>query len=469
MADSRSTRSPEPLAAAREALEGRVAAGQALAVGLSGGLDSVVLLDCLCRLRGDLGFRLSALHVHHGLNPRADHWAEFCAELAGRMAVPLEVRRVSVPRRSPLGLEAAAREARYRVFGELECDWLALAHHRDDQAETVLLNLLRGGGVRGAAGIPRERALAGVRAPIGLLRPLLPVSRSAIQAHASRSGLAWIEDDSNLDVGMRRNFLRHEVMPMLRQRFPQATSALAAAAGRFAEAKGLLRDLARIDLEACAAGERRLDAGKLLALPQARQRNLMLEFLRDAGADVPQGARLDEFMRQLRESGAQARPALRGGRWSVRCFRGMVHVVPETSAAPGLPIRWNGEAELGWGGGSVVFDRGRGVGIRLALLREGAAVLRRREGGERLRLNPRGPSRSLKNLLQEAAVPPWERRELPVLWCSGEPVWVPGVGIAAEARCAGPEQGVIPRWKRLSQETLGGFRGEPAGLGDQPG
>ncbi len=192
-----------------------------LCVALSGGCDSVVLLHALGQLirRKKILARLSALHVHHGLSPQADAWAIFCQDFCAREAIPLEVVRVSVPRASGAGLEAAARRARYAVFSASPADALLLAHHRDDQAETVLLNLLRGAGVAGAAAMLPERASThGPR----LLRPLLEWPRAHLTAYVKTHDLPWIEDESNDDLHFRRNFLRHEILPKMSEKFASA-------------------------------------------------------------------------------------------------------------------------------------------------------------------------------------------------------------------------------------------------------
>src|SRR5260221_6479964 len=167
--------------------------GAAVCIGLSGGVDSVVLLDLLAR---EGARHLSAVHVHHGLSPNADAWADFCARLCARRGVPLEIVKVQVDRNSMLGVEAAARAARYAVYAKRPEPLVALAHHLDDQAETVLLQLLRGTGLKGVAAMPEMRALAG--SAVSIYRPFLAFPRAALLEHAKAAGLAWIEDESNL-------------------------------------------------------------------------------------------------------------------------------------------------------------------------------------------------------------------------------------------------------------------------------
>lgn len=300
----------------------RLGPNERLTVGLSGGCDSVALLHLLTQL-GYTG-RLDAIHVHHGLSANADAWARFCADYCARLTVPLTIRRVAVDRSSGLGLEAAARAARYEIFTEAASDCLLLAHHRGDQAETVLFNLLRGAGVTGAAGMPAERAFSKRR----LLRPLLDSSRADIEAYASDAGLSWVDDESNADTALTRNFLRHETLAALGQRFPTAEASLAQAASNFAEAATLLDDLARLDWQSVGENEAaRLSEMKALTLP--RLKNLLRFRLRLLGWQVPVASRLDEFARQLLAAGPDRHPELTLPGGKMRVARGLLQWLPE--------------------------------------------------------------------------------------------------------------------------------------------
>jgi len=291
-------------------------------LGLSGGIDSVVLLHALWRMaRAEApAIHLSAAHVHHGISTRADDWAAFCSACCARLEVPLRVVRVEVPRDSGEGLEGAARRLRHGVFAELDADWLALAHHRDDQAETVLLNLLRGAGLTGAAAMPPAARRGGLR----LLRPLLGSGRAELESYARAHGLAWIDDESNADTRLTRNFLRHEVLTAIEARLPGSEAALARAAGHFAEALGLLDELAEQDWQQVRRGDAAQLSG-LRELSPARLKNLLRWRLRQLGWQVPVTTRLDEFARQLLAAGPDRHPELRlpGGR--LRAGRGLLH------------------------------------------------------------------------------------------------------------------------------------------------
>jgi len=318
MAVSRNRLSTDLTARVGAFLATRLASADRLCVGLSGGCDSVVLLHVLSRLR--YAGRLSAMHVHHGLSPNADAWAEFCAAYCAGLGLPLTIRHVDVDLRGGCGLEAAARQARYAAFAGCSGDCLVLAQHRGDQAETLLHNLLRGTGVTGAAAMPAERQFGRLR----LLRPLLDVSRSEIESYAAENALDWIEDESNDDLAITRNFLRHQALTALSQRFPAAEAALAQAAANFAEASELLDDLAEHDWTAAAQGEA-LRLADLRRLATPRLKNLLRYRLRRLGWRVPVANRLDEFARQLLTAGPDRHPELKLPEGKMIAGRGLLY------------------------------------------------------------------------------------------------------------------------------------------------
>lgn len=287
--------------------------GQSVVVGFSGGLDSTVLLHAASCVAGDANLDLSALHVHHGLNINADVWADSCTHVCQMLSIPLTVLRVDVPLNTGEGLEAAARGVRRKALTDHSAKWILLAHHADDQAETVLHNLLRGAGVRGAAAMPESRGR--------VLRPLLGLARDELLAYASAHRLAWIEDDSNADRRYTRNFLRHEILPLIASRFPRASEQLAAAAGRFGEAASLLDDLASFDL----GGNRPvfpLPLSLFRDLADARARNLLRAMLTWHQVQPPDERRLTEFVRQLQTAGTDRHPRIDLARYSLWCEAG---------------------------------------------------------------------------------------------------------------------------------------------------
>ncbi len=442
MGNTRNRNQPaDPLAAAVAELKAHVRPGDRLVAALSGGVDSVLLLHLLHGLAEELGCALSALHVHHGLSPNADRWQAFCEELCHARGIPLTVRRVSVRRDDPDGLEAAARRARYAAFSACEAEFLVLAHHRDDQAETLLLNLLRGAGVAGAAAMPTVRPFNPAAGP-RILRPFLDLPRETILAHARAQGLDWIEDESNADPRHARNFLRHRILPLLEGRFPGCNAVLSRAAAHFAEAGSLLDDLARLDSEA-AMEDGRLVVSRLAALAPARARNLLRHVLRREGVRLPDSAYLEEMLRQIVHAAPDSQPRFDFGDRAAHVWRNRLWLV--TAAAPVEEVEWHGQAGVCWGGLDLHFERVEGRGIGLDRLAGQKVRIAPRRGGERLRPDFRRPRRSLKKLLQEQAIPPWARGRLPLLWCGEELVWVAGIGIDSEWQCRPGKAGLMPR------------------------
>lgn len=417
-----------------------VAPRHRLCVAFSGGADSTVLLHVLAGLRGSFGFELVAAHVHHGLSANADAWLEFCAGQCTTLRVPFHPFHIDVPRDHPAGLEAAAREGRHVALARIACDWLVFGHHQDDQAETLLFRLFRGSGVRGAAAMP---AVEG--GSPGRLRPLLGVPRREIVRFALAASLDWIEDESNADPRFARNFLRHRVLPLVGEAFPGAVPALVRAAGHFREAGELLDDLAALDAAMC--GDATFAREPLLALSDARVRNLLRYRIRALGLDAPASARLGEAVRQLRA--AAGRPLLLPLGAAVCCaYRDDVWLEVAHGAVPEKPLVWRGEARLPWGAGEVHFEKAVGAGVSRAALERVGVVLTPRWPGLTLRLDERRPRRTFKNLCQEAGIPAWLRPRLPVLRAAGEAAWIAGIGVAAEFRCGPDEDGLLPEWRR---------------------
>lgn len=424
-----------------------VKSGDRLVVALSGGVDSVTLLDILMRISGKLRFRIAAIHVNHQLSPNASRWAAFCRNLCRSRDVPLRIARVQVPRGD--SVEAAARAARHDVFRRLRADYVVLGHNQDDQAETVLLQLLRGAGVKGLAAMPVVRKGEGGRRK-AILRPLLDVPRSEIERYARARRLKWVEDESNAETYFQRNFLRREVLPVIARRFPAYRPTLARAARNFAEAGQLLDDLARSD----GAGHRSdeaLEVAVLRGLPRARAKNLLRGFLASHGVRMPNSKRLEEALRQAVTASDDARVCVDLDDCEIRRFAGALYLAPKLDPVPVRFRRpWKGERELELPelGGVLVLARHRGAGIDAAQLRKAPVTIRVRQGGERLQPDCNRPRRSLKNLFQEAGVPPWRRARLPLLYCGEALVWVPGVGV--DCAFHAQRDALLPVWRSFA-------------------
>lgn len=416
-----------------------------VAVALSGGRDSMVLLDALARFAAAERIVVSALHVHHGISPNADAWAAFCTAECARRNIPLAVARVSVVRTPGQSLEAAARTARYAAFAIVDADVIALAHHADDQAETLLLQLLRGAGPQGLGAMPALRAAGTAPA---MLRPLLELPRSAIEAMAAAFAIHWIDDESNADTRFKRNYLRHEVAPRLASAFPGFPATLARAAGHQAEAAGLLDDLAAIDARESAADDPQLglvlDRRALAALPLPRARNLLRWFLRRHGLAAASAARLAAMLAQLTGAapGARVRLVHAGAEIGVHRERVVVHTPP---VAP-FAVTWNGESNLALPHGVLEWAKVVGAGIAADSLAEAPVIVRSRKGGERFQLSANQPRQALKGLLQSAGMPTWDRAALPLVFCGDAFAGAPGIGTDLRFQAAGSTPGYLLRW-----------------------
>jgi tRNA(Ile)-lysidine synthase len=441
----------EAIAAAfRERLAQSIPAGSAICAGFSGGLDSTVLVHLLSEVAVPAGYAVRAVHVHHGLSPNADRWLKFCERFCARSGIPLDEEHVQVDRQSALGLEAAARLARYAVFTARREPFVALAHHLDDQAETVLLQLIRGAGIKGIAAMPDLRALPG--SGVQIFRPLLEHSRSELAQYAADQGLQWVEDESNESTVHERNFLRRDVAPLLDARHPAWRESLARFARHAAGASRLLDDLATLDGVPLAAGEPLpLDE----RLTPERRANALRAFLARNVIAMPSEARLAEISRQLFEAREDAQ---------VRIEHAGVAIVRQKAAAfidrrvdaPGsgaprsawrVPWLREREIDLGHPRGTLTFEPVKGEGIDASHAQSGEWYVAYRAGGETMRLADNRPTRTLKNLLQERAIPAWDRETLPLLFRGDTLVWVPGVGVAVEFACPPGREGLLPTWR----------------------
>jgi tRNA(Ile)-lysidine synthase len=404
-----------------------VAPDSRVCVALSGGVDSVVLLHLFAQLRSHYPLTLSAIHIHHGISPNADAWAQFCQQICAELDIPIQTYRISLARSAELGLEAAARLARYAQFRHQPADFIALAHHRDDQAETFMLQLLRGAGVKGLSGMPVIRQQSGEP---GYLRPLLDVDRSDILDWAKQRQLQWIEDESNQDSRYARNFLRHEILPLLNQRYPAWRATIARSAQNLAEAAELLDELAQLDA-AHAIRDRQINCTYLAAISPARARNLLRYFLALHDLAMPSQIQLMEMLEQLTHAGMDSHIAIDHDGHTLHRYRDYGYLLKQLPV-PDRASRWHwqGEKQLSLPklGGTLSFEREQAPGIDLQRLND--INIRLRQGGEMFRPDCRRPNRRLKTLLQTANIPPWQREHTPLIYSGDTLIHVPGIGTA---------------------------------------
>ena len=424
-------------------LERLAASSDRLVIALSGGLDSTVLTHLLATTRSQHGKSLLTVHVDHRLHPDSASWAAQCQAFAAELEIDFACEVVSVDVDAGQGTEAAARDARYTALRKhlADGDWLLSAHHQDDQAETLLLNLLRGSGPAGIAAMQSVRKIG----DSWLVRPLLGVSRDELADYASSENLSWITDPSNDDCGFDRNFLRNEVMPVLVSRWPHAGSSLARSAELARDSANLLTELADLDYTSIGGEDNRLPVSALSTLSTSRQKNLLRRVAQLVRLPSPAAAHLQLIVEQLLPAREDAEPLVSWPGAEARRYRDTLYLLPASVAADFECGQTLDTAAVAIGPGlgelSLVEDGGRGLS-RDAVAR--GLTLHRRKGGEEIKPVGQTHTRKLKKLLQEEGIVPWQRDLLPLVYCGGDLVAVADLWIAADIVA---ENGLAIRWE----------------------
>ena len=387
-------------------------------VAWSGGRDSSALLHALLTSSRTRDTPLAAVHVNHHLQAAANDWQAHCEREAGALGVTFKALQAPVPDNPPGGTEAAARHLRYEALSRLlePGDWLLSAHHRKDQAETLLLNVMRGSGIAGLAGIGEFQPLGAGH----LVRPMRDVPAALIADYAAQHELRWVQDPSNDDTAFDRNFLRHEVLPLLESRWPAAVTSLARSTVLAGEAESLLAELAALDL-AQAGDPACMDTGVLMSLSEPRRRNLLRHAIRELGLPLPPARKLERIAAELLPARADARPLVQWPGGEARRYRSRLYLGAPLPAVPDAPdhrLVAGTNLALGDGLGELQLVPGVG-GITPALAASGLAI-RFRAGGEMLRPTGRDHTHALKKLLQEAAILPWMRSRLPLFYADDD-------------------------------------------------
>lgn len=435
-------------------------------IAFSGGLDSTVLLAAAASVRARLPGELRAIHVDHGLHPQSAHWAESCRALCERLGVPLEIRRLALSPGRGESLEAVARDARYRLFATLlgPGDPMLTAHNQDDQAETLLLALVRGSGVQGLAAMPSVAPLAAGY----LVRPLLSIDRASLSAYAREQGLRWIEDPSNASDLFDRNYLRHQVMPLLRERWPAMAATLSRSARHCAEAVVLVEELAAQTLTRLAGTHPgALSIPDLLDLERPRCKAVMRHWLNGLGFAAPDAKRLDRILDEVLAARPDADPLVAWAGCEIRRYRKDLFALAPLPTAPSgsLDLAWTiqggcGELELPLGLGCLSWldpDVVSSTWHRTLAVRFGSA-------GVVCRSRVVGASRPLKALYHESGVPGWLRGYVPLVFEEARLLAVAGVSTCGQPDDTAGSGGVL-RWSGHPWESLGIFRRDCATIG----
>jgi tRNA(Ile)-lysidine synthase len=417
-----------------------------LCVGFSGGVDSSALLHALAELGStNTDWSIRAVHIDHQLQSVSSDWAAQCQRVAANLGIALSIERVTIARDDPQGLEAAARRARYAVFHRVlqDKEMLLTAHHADDQAETLLLALMRGSGVQGLAAMPAIKLFGSG----WHLRPLLHFTRNDIEVWAQTRGIEAINDPSNSLVRHDRNYLRHEVVPRLQERWPTMAHSVVRSASHLGEALGLLEEVAVVDLRFCAV-DRAISIAALRSLSDARRRNVLRYWLRARGLPLPSTRKLLGLEQDLFNSDPARIPMTTWRGAELRWHRGMLYAdIPRATLLPKFEQswQWRDGFDLPAALGRVSFVPLLGQGLSAAKLPESVQI-RFRKGGEKIRLSGRQHRHTLRNLLQESDVLPWWRDSLPLIFAGKQLIAVGDLYIADDFAAAPGEVALRVHW-----------------------
>ena len=395
--------------------------GGGIYIAYSGGLDSSVLLHAKARLRPELEHEIHAIHADHGLQPDSGSWSDHCERQCAMLGIRLHKVHLNLQVAAGESLEAVAREARYLAFSKIigAGDLLLTAHHADDQVETVLLQLLRGAGVSGLAGMPAIKSWS----QGWLARPLLPFSRQELEQYALDNALSWMEDETNQDVRFSRNLLRQRVVPQLKSRWPGLLKTIARSAGHCASAARLVDELAETDMGTClGANPWRLSMAGLEKLSRIRQENLLRYWIRRQGLNLPNAHKIRRILSEVLTASVASHPLVRWHGAELRRYGGELYMMPPLPTPdPGWLVPWDGSypLQLPAGLGQLLVDR-QAMGIPENAWHEGRVRVGFRSSGLKCTPAGRSGSRSFKRLCQDMGIPAWLRPLVPLLLVDGE-------------------------------------------------
>lgn len=407
---------------------------QRLVIAYSGGVDSHVLLDMVVQVQQLHQRPIKIIHVHHGLSQYANDWANHVEQVAQAYNVDYVIKRVSVNQQQA-SLEDAARQARYQAINQelVIGDVLLLAHHQQDQAETFLLRLMRGSGVTGLAAMKDSNVVPFNRLTIPAWRPLLTANKNQILAYAQQRQLKWIEDDSNTDERLNRNYLRHQVIPTLQQRWPQAIERVSAASQRLQEAEQLLQDLAAIDYQQVQDKSDSLNISQLAELSEARRHNVLRYWLQQLGFNLPDYQQLSKLWTEVCLAKEDAQPMYYWPHVEVRRYRQQLFAMSPLTNFNRDEQKWiNKQQAIQLATGEVIEPQQIQALIKAEYWQTGQISIAYRQGGEKIQPVGRQHHHDLKKLLQAEGVPTWQRERIPLIYINQQLAIVWGYWVAAE-------------------------------------
>jgi tRNA(Ile)-lysidine synthase len=420
-----------------------------LYIAYSGGIDSHVLLH-VCASHSELKSKITAVYIHHGLQPKAESWAVHCEVEANRLAVNFRLLRVNAHAEMGESPEEAARNARYQALENLldTNDVLLVAQHQEDQLETVLLQLFRGAGVQGLAAMPDLTTFGKGQ----LLRPLLNISKAAIQDYAKQHHLIWVEDPTNLSDDFDRNFLRNQIIPLLKTRWPSVAKTVSRSALHCANAQQLLSELGDVLLsEVLNPDDNTLSISKLEQLPFHKQQLVIRQWFSLQSLKMPSATFIEELFRTVIHAKSSANPQLKKAGFVMRRYQDKLYCGKDLSGFKNLEgLVWaQTENEILLPDNSVLQRQPANFGIPVSLWQTAHVTVRFRQGGEKISLVGRQGQHRLKNLFQEAAIPSWERDFIPLVYFDEQLVAVADLWLSSDVQTVGDELCYQLEWLKI--------------------
>jgi len=414
-------------------------------MGFSGGLDSSVLIHLLSQMRAKLNFKLKAIHVHHGLSSSADDWLNFCKEKCKLLDIEFHSEKVKINEKTSLGIEGEARKLRYKAIKETQKDIVALGHHQNDQAETLMLQLLRGAGLKGLAAMPEFDSKR------KFWRPLLYIKKDTLEKYAKDKKIEYIEDESNQDINFDRNFIRKKVLPLIESRYPSSIETMSRSAINISEGHHLNELVALDDSKSVMSDDGKyLFITDLKSLPKIRAINLIRWWLSFNNLLMPSRRNIDELYKQIllikRDTSLNLKISDDA---SIRAYNNKLFIVSLDINPSKFDLKWSGQEELYLPNKTKLqFIKIKEGGLSLSKLGVKTLRVRSRAGGEKLKPFSDQPSRSLKYLFQTADIPIWERGQIPLIFAKNQLVAVPNLAIQHKYKSIKGEEGYQINWLR---------------------